>query len=487
MSFFNLMLIRNLFNSNLVIQNQLPSVNITLNQNPLAYDNSNNKTNKSNILYVVGSKNDSLNISINSLGQKKLLSRHFIIKLFNKYWQETIFLSQPSLTSDYYSNKLKSDGISVYKNRYRKFLFDFSKALIAGRIEANLDKAIEIDTINNNTTEIKYTWRKGLNFSLPTNFSNLLYYKRQLNFPNPYQLALMKKLQQNKLPVFAVINNFNQVIVAQPPDELISKKSLTDQIYQFYYDCFLLEKDHKTAYEGLFFINSQDAIEYKEYIYNNYRNSSKYMNLNIFATGLDFYYKLVRTSTSKVQFHLIPDLKELGNLIYKYQYNKNIAFHNHQKRGKYSFKGQPIYLIQPVLSKNKQTKETSLVNYTYELAQNGKKQVYEAVFMNYEVALLAWNKFIQQNNNYRLPVKPNILIYNLEDFLKFHEDENSNNIDKKNFLFIPTKESYEFIKDNISKASQRYFPHTFHSQFLRFQIITKRIIWSLTSRQPINW
>uniref|UniRef100_UPI003002AA9B hypothetical protein n=1 Tax=Anunuuluaehu liula TaxID=3049639 RepID=UPI003002AA9B len=487
MSLFNLIFIRNILNRNLIIKSQSQLVNKITNT-----DFSKDKTNhsvlsKSNILSIllIANNDTHLNGQGNSLANKKLVSRNFIVQLLNKYWQETIFLSQPNLLSETYSSQLKSDGIAVYKSRYKKFLFDFSKALISGRIEATLQQQKDINTVSNNVTEIKYIWRKGLNFSLPKNIFNFLLYKRQLDFPNPTQLVLMKKLQQNKLPVFTIINNFNQIVVAEPSNELISKRGPINQIYQLYYDNFLWEKDHKPVYEGLFFVNPEDALEYQEYIKNKHINSSKYNNLNVFASGLDFYYKLVRISPPRVQFHLIPDLKELGKLIYKYQYYKNITFHNKQKHGRYFFQGQPIYLIQPILSKNKQTGKMNLVKYVYSLSRNETKQEYEAIFMNYQVALLAWQKFIEQNCNYNLPNKPNILIYNLEDFLKLYE--NNSDICNKNLLFVPIQESYEFVKANTSNKSQRNVSQILLKQFLRLQIITKRIVWSLTSRQPINW
>lgn len=487
MSLFNLMFIRNIFNSNLIIKSPSQLINATINKNFSKDEKNYHVASMHNSLSIslITNNNSYLNNQINNFANKKLVSRHFITKLLNKYWQETIFLSQSNLLSDTYTNQLKSDGIAVYKNQYKKFLFDFSKALIAGRIEANLQKPKGINAISNNFTEIKYTWKKGLNFSVPKNVFNFLSNKRQFGFPNPAQLVLIKKLQQNKLPLFTVINNFNQIVIAQPSDELINKRGPIDKIYQLYYDYFLWEKDYKPMYEGLFFINSEDALEYQESIKNQYIHSSKDNKLNIFASGLDFYYKLVRISPPRVQFNLIPDLKELGDLIYKYQYNRHIAFHNKQKYGKYFFQGQPIYLIEPILSKNKQTGKMDLVNYMYELNRNEKKQEYETIFMNYKVALLAWQKFIEQNTNYNLPSKPNILIYNLEDFLKLHE--NNSNIYDKNLLFVPVQESYQFIKANTLKKSQRNISQILLNQFLYFQIITKRIIWSLTSRQPINW
>lgn len=475
MSLYNPMSIQNLFNNNLIIKSQFSFVNRNA-KNTFASTYENHSINsKYYRLSLTVSKNTNRDIEMNSFANKKLVSRNFITKLINKYWQETIFLSQPTVLSEMYSNQLRSEGLAVYKNQHKKFLFHFSKALISGRIDTTLEQSKEIK----NLKEIKYVWKKGFNFLQCRQF---IKFSKQLNSLNQNQLKIVKKLQQNKLPVFTTINNSNQIIVAEPSDELINQKGLLDQMYQFYGDRSLKKVDNKLMHEVLFFINPDDALEYKDSIEDKYIYNSNSVNFNILATGLDFYYKLVKLSPFRIQYYLIPDLQELGNLICKYQYNKNIQFHVDQKYGKDLFQGQPVYIIKNVLCKNKKTGHVDLVKYNYHL--NGDKQ-YETVFLNYEVALLAWQKFVIQNDHYRLPSTPNVLVHNLEDFLKLYEQRKL--IETKNLLFIPRQKSYKFIKNNITQKSQQYFIEAFTKKFSRFQIITKRIIWSLTSRQPINW
>lgn len=478
MSLSNPMFIQNLFNNNLTINNQfLFTQRHAKNTLASTYEN-HNIASRVYTLSVLANKTSYLNPEINSFANKELVSRNFMTKLINKYWQETIFLSQPNILSDMYSSQLQSDGLAVYKNRYKKFIFHFSKALISGRIETILDQSQEINNINNSRTEIKYIWKKGFNFSPPRHFVKL---KKQLNYLTSSQLAVVKQLQQNKLPIFTVINNFNQIIVTEPSDELISQQGLIDQIYQFYCNSIVRKTDNRLIHEALFFVNPEDIVEYQASIKNAYIYKNNSANFNIFATGLDFYYKLVRLAPLKVQFHLIPDLQELGNLIYKYQHKRNITVHSNQKYGKDFFQGQPVYIIKSVSSKDKKTQQKKVINYSYNLNNN---ENYEVVFLNYEVALLAWRKFVMQNINYRLPYVPNILVYNLEDFLKFYEQREKN--DKKNLLFVPSQQSYKFIKNNLFNKSQQHITQKFSKKFLRFQIIAKRIFWSLTSRQPIN-
>jgi len=416
-----------------------------------------------------------------SLARQKLISRNFMTQFINKYWQETIFLSISNSLSDNYTNKLKSDGLAVYKNQYKKFLLDFNKALANGRIELS-EFTI---TINQDLPGIKYIWKKGFNFSYPRSLSSILCNKRSPNFPNKVQSFLVKKLKNNEFPIFSVVNRFNQIIISEPSDELIRNKNFVNTIYQWYYHNFLWKKDHIPVYEGLFFINPQDACEYMNYIETQSMCFSKQKDLNIFIGSLDFYYRTVRTSPPKVQFRLIPDLRELGELIYKYKYKENINFHNQQRYGRDYFQGQPIYFIQSVLAKNKQTKQIDLIKYSYNIKTGQLVQPYEAIFMNYETALIAWKKFREQLSYYNLPDTPRVIVYNLEDFLK--TCEKNNQIEKRNIVFVPAQETYHFIKQEKNKKSRLAIPQIIASKILYIKVLTTRIIWSLTSRQPVYW
>jgi len=417
-----------------------------------------------------------------NLAVKKLVSRNFITYLFNKYWQETIFLSTFNISSNNYINQLTSDSLNTSKNQYKKFLLSFNKALINGRIEFS-DFTFDV---NNNVSSVKYVWKKGFNLAYPKNFSLFRYgKKRNTGFPDKVQLSLMKKLKYSGFPIFTIVNRFHQIVMAEPSDILLKNNNFLDTIFQWYYNNFIWTKDIKPIYEGLLFINPEDASEYMRYIKYKYPNSSRQNFLNLFISRLDFYYKLVRIAPPKVQFRLIPDLQEVGELIYKYRYKKNIIFHNKQMYGKDYFQGQPIYLIQPVSVKNKQTKKIDSISYSYGLYSNNLKYKYETIFMNYDTALIAWKKFREELSDYNLPYVPQIIVYNLEDFL--HTCEQNNQIDNKNFLFIPSQETYNFIKHKRNKKSPFIISQILSSKILHIKLFTQRMFWSLTSRQPMYW
>nr|YP_009296227.1 hypothetical protein Sebd_075 [Sebdenia flabellata]AOM65162.1 hypothetical protein Sebd_075 [Sebdenia flabellata] len=423
--------------------------------------------------------------NIEDFANKELISRNFVAKLINQYWQETIFLSVSNPITDSYIDKLKSSGLSVYNNQYRKFLIDFSKALYIGRVEASINSTKSISNAESDSKYLKYIWRKGLNFTLPRNFfinfsrHNIIFMPKQVN------LDLMQQLNKNELPLFTVINKFNQIIMAEPAEEVEGKANWVDRMYQWYYYNFLSTCDSRPVYEGLFFMNSEDAEEYKNYIQQKYKSSGRQNHLKVFASKLDFYYELSRNPMPQVKFRLIPDLTELGNLIFRYKKFKHIYFHSKQNHGKNYFQGQPIYLIQPTFAFDIVQKKIVPVRYSYVFKNSNQQKEYEAIFMNYETAIIAWKKFRQHFKNYKLPIHPKITVYNLEDFLK--TCEGNRQISSRNLLFVPSKNSYEFVKNNVLHSFQLNMSKIFSSKLLYLQILSKRIIWSLTSRQPNNW
>nr|QHD45175.1 Ycf80 [Grateloupia turuturu] len=416
---------------------------------------------------------------------RKLIHPTFITKLLNKYWQETIFLSTINPLSDNYINQLKSAGVAMYQNEYKKFLLDFSKALTTRRIEVYLDDSKVSTKIKSNSTYVKYIWRKGLNFSLPDNLLKNFLDGRYIDISNDKKSLLLNKISSNDFPVFTVINGSNQIIMAEFPEKMLNNKNVLDKLYRWYYDRFLWTKNNQPLHEGLFFMNPEDAIEYKYHIQQKYTQSSKQNVLDIFPSKLDLYYKLTRTPVPKIRFRLIPDLKELGELLFKYRKYRHVSFHKQQTYSKNHFKGQPVYTIKPILAFNKKSKKHMIINYQYKVHKNRSQKSYEAIFMNYKTALTAWQKFKKENINYSLPSYPQLLVYNLEDFIKTWENDKQNH--GKDILFVPSKESYNFVKQYYNNQSQLSVLQKFSSTLLYFKVLGKRILWSLTSRQPMSW
>nr|YP_010986023.1 hypothetical protein NDC12_pgp195 [Polyopes affinis]WOL36941.1 hypothetical protein [Polyopes affinis] len=443
------------------------------------------KTNYTSATLVEKNKlSDSYRIS-QKFTNRELISPNFAARLINKYWQETIFLSITNPLSEKYINQLKSSGTAMYQNEYKKFLLDFSNALITGRIEASLNDSKLPDNTKNNPVYIKYVWRKGLNFSLPDNIFEFFTHKNDTGFSKTYRSGIIKKIKYNDFPVFTVVNGFNQIVIAESPEEMLNERNILDKLYQQYSNYFLSRVKNKPLHEGLFFINPGDAAEYKNYINQKYPQSSQQNHLNIFANKFELYHKLTKTIIPKVQFRLIPDLTELGELVFKYRKYKHVNFHYKQKYGRNYFQGQPIYLIQPVFVFNKKLKKIMPIQYYYKLNKNKDQISYEAIFMNYRTALIAWQKFKKQATDYNLPSYPKILVYNLEDFMKTFEDNKQ--VHERNILLIPSQESFQFLKQRYNKQSQIHILQKFSSSLLYLKVLSKRILWSLTSRQPTSW
>nr|QCI07119.1 hypothetical protein [Hypnea pannosa] len=428
--------------------------------------------------FKVKNNYDSFYKNIRNLANKKLISRNFMVKLLNIYWQETIFISRSNPLSNIYTNQLKSDGLAIYKNQYKKFLSDFSKALSLGRIKVlfyESNKSYQINASLNH--EIQYIWKKGLNGLIPQNFLRLLFdYKQMRNFNNK-KLKLLDNLQFKYFPLFTVVNNSSQIIISEPSDELIYNKNFLDKLYQWCFYNFSIDNKNKPVYQGLFFINPNDASEYKKYIEYKHKFTNSQSNLSVLPCNLNFYYKLFYKLSLKIQFYLIPDLKELGKLINIYQYKNNISFYKKQKYNQSSFQGQPVYLIKPLIVKNKKTKQMESIKYSYSFNKKLDNQINDYVFLNYDVALFAWQKFTKDNINYSLPSKPSILVYNLEDFINENSHKYDRNLYLKSCIFIPSKESLDFLKSQ--KTTSENFMYS-------VKTIINRMIWSLTSKQPVN-
>nr|YP_009297003.1 hypothetical protein Ceram_070 [Ceramium japonicum]AOM66346.1 hypothetical protein Ceram_070 [Ceramium japonicum] len=413
----------------------------------------------------------------------KLISRNFFMELVNKFWKETIFLSVSDNSSDMYIEQLKSDGLSIYSNNYKNFLCYFSKALINNRIHITSDFIDNYKIKQLNKTYTKYIWKKGFNFSWPSKNSYFLsFLTKQLTFNSSNRL--IKHLSINRLPIFTVINNLNQIILSESSNEILVSRNFIDRLYNVYSKYFLLNNVNQIKYQALFFINPNDAKEYRDYI--KYTNSFIKNNhlVKLFVTRLDIYYNLMKVRMKYVDFRLIPDLEELGNLVSNYQYYKNIKVHPSQYLVKNTFQGQPIYFIEPVLAKNKNTGKLELIQYHYYNDINSINSKYTAIFMNYKTTLLAWQKFKQQMFNYQLPNKPNLTLYNLESFMKDYEINFKTSL--KYPLFVPSVEAYFYLKNQTSTNNKMNITQKLINKSSYLKIFSQRIIWSLTSKQPVN-
>lgn len=466
----------NLTNNNFKLIQSIKSYDLMHVNNKYAFQLSTCHFNNNKISHSLVYKSDNNNY--------KLISRNFLVELINRFWRETIFLSITDNSSDNYIEKLKSDGLSIQSKDYKHFLSNFSKALINNRIHIISDKIDYNNKVQRySNTYTKYIWRKGLNFSWPEKDSYLFSILRKQFLSNPNQ-KLIEHLSINKLPIFTIINNLNQIILSESSNEVLVSKHFIDRVYNLYSKYFLSDITNRIKYQALFFISPNDASEYKEYLNNKNIFINQNNIINLFITRLDVYYNLMKIRMKYVDFRLIPDLEELGNLVSHYQYYKNIQFHKHQYCVKMAFQGQPIYFIQPILAKNKITGKLELVRYNYLNDNRKDNNTYTAIFMNYKTSLLAWQKFRQQMFDYQLPSKPNLMVYNLEGFIKkYYQDHD---LSERQILFVPSVESYFYLKNQINVHKKISILDRFINKFSYLKIFSQRMIWSLTSRQPVN-
>nr|YP_009391207.1 hypothetical protein [Dipterocladia arabiensis]ARW59351.1 hypothetical protein [Dipterocladia arabiensis] len=455
--------------------------------------NTTNK-NKKHVIWI-GNLYKNLNQSstkiLNEYVDYKFISRNFWNKFFNQYFQETIFISIANPLSENYISKLKNNGLSVYKgNDYKNFLIDFSKDLINGKIpvllkssDYNYQKIDKFLIVKNNHTYIKYIWRKGLNWHIYYLYSK--YLSIQHNILNKNSWINIKNLELNSLPIFAVTNRHNKLIMAESPDRLLLKKNFFQILdLQFLNNIFLSNNNlSKKIYTGLLFINPEDALEYKQYITYKYKQAQNNIDFKFFIGKLNLYSRLLSAPISLKEFRLIPDLQEIGDLIYKYQYNNNISFDKNQKYGKHIFQGQPIYRIKSILAKNINTNKKENLDYYYNVYKNNKTIKYQAVFLNYKTALIAWNRFKEEHPYYKLPKKPLLYVSNLENFLAIYKNDHINS----SFIFVPSPKTYNFIKEYKENVQIKNFHYFINNRTLYLQSFIKRLIWSLTSRQPLDW
>nr|ARW60572.1 hypothetical protein [Polysiphonia sp.] len=446
------------------------------------YLNKNSSLNNANKILL--SKNQILNdkvysnLFISEIDNNKFINRDLWRKLINKYIQETLFLSSSNTLSTSYVSKLRASGISVYKgNEYKNFLYRFNKDLVNGKINVtinNLDYlSTSISTIQKNIY-LKYKWSKFLNFK---NLFSFMYKKDRSNTIK----RDISHLFNFSIPLFVIVNNHKEIVLSESSDQLSKGRA----IFNFCSHFIKQNSNTRALYTGLLFINPQDALEYKQYIQSKYSRSTHLTHIQVIPANIYLYYKLMTTLSENIEFRLIPDLKEISNLIYKYKKYKNISFTSKQKYSHNSFQGQPLYFIKPLYVKKKYSQYTMKVDYLYNFEHNGNYSKHNAGFLNYNTLIGAWKKFKEEYKDYNFPSIPEVSVSNFETFIQ-------NESFKKNYtdtIFLPSLQAYNFVKGYINTSYQhkQQFKSFVLNKSLYLKTFCFRIFWSLTSRQPINW
>ncbi|CRG93187.1 conserved Plasmodium protein, unknown function [Plasmodium gallinaceum] len=370
-----------------------------------------------------------------------------------------------------------------------KLYFVNSKKIIA------LNNHVKLIPIKNELYAKKYKVLKKLNF---------IFKKKN---KNKYELKNLENI-----PLFVITNEFDEIILSFNLDDENEKKEKkrkidfnenSDYLYDIVWerDTFLfpliknkekrrkeinLDNIHNNNCISIFFFDMKTAEAYKDdilYLFSKNLMEKKknklFFGSKIKLTNLEYFFKIKNSYKSKIDFVLIPNYKELQNVLK----NKNI------------FYGTPIYYINRIklhksfIKKNfyelfykNLKKETKIelspnifITYTIEQEEKSNSLIiqletenkkYIPIFFSYKQAIHFYNIFLKyfKNNftDYCLP-KPHIVLNSFENILILSKFANDKKIDKfYNLFFIPNDFSfYENLCSNNYNAFTFYIKKFF--------------------------
>ncbi len=407
----------------------------------------------------------------------KLLSRNLFQKLFNSCFQETVFLSPSNKFALDYINQLKNMGLSIYDSvEYRNLINKFSKDLISGKAKItsmNDNDCIISGLEDDKKTYIKYVWSKFLNLDIV----NFIHFNKNL-LASMYGKSTLNL--HKSLPFFVLVNDHNDIIMSESVD-VLSNNINNNNLYSSFVSRFFNDNSYKNNYTCLLFINYHDALEYKNHIIYNNKQSTNLSNIKIIPSNINLYNKLKSYYKNTINFCVIPDLSEVSNLVKKYSNYRNVHFHSNQRYGYNFFQGQPLYKIQALDTKSSSNQQL-ISNNIYFFKKYNYLNTY---FLNYNTAISAWQKLVKENPGLKLPHRPQVSVSNLEFVLRNEQDTKAFN----DMVFLPSFENYFFTKKYLQMNLKHEYTvkNWLLNQHLFVKTLFCRIFWSLTSRQPNNW
>lgn len=327
-------------------------------------------------------------------------------------------------------------------------------------------------------------YRKSINVPLFDRWRLLKNNNRTPNWLNANHKFILKNLQFT--PGFIPINTFYHPILSIPPGDYLM--NALDKIYYLVFDWFVWELDILSSpiKKGFVFFNPQDASEYIASVKKQSpRIAERYSPLRVFPINLGLAYKWNRTASPRVQFRFIPDVKEVGDLVNRYQYHKNVTIHPSQVITKDEFKGVPIYMIEPVTIQDEGKKVK--VDLSYKRTAPNKQNV--MVFTSLNSLYKTWEKFSIKHSRLRLPKQPIVQVYNLEDYLLDCETLLTSQC--KNFRIVPSTDSYDFMakKGHQNKKSiiSHYYNYKLMPMAKKLNLWYRYCFWSVTSSRRPDW
>lgn len=399
-----------------------------------------------------------LNLPRKTIAGKAFIRQSIWQKMLSAAWHQPLFLSIPTKLSSKYIIELNYLNINNQQNIGKNLVARFSQSLLDGSVCSSLSS----NTPSHFTifSSIHYMWSK----SLKLHRQKLLNLFRTNDYLNYLQYArgyLNQNTSMNHVPLFTVYNNLGQMVISEPPSILRQEKGLVRSMP--------LNATPQCLYHAWFFTNFEDAQEYMDFI-SEYYNLKK-SHLKIFTCSLSTFYDIAARLNHKVQVKLVPDLEEVSSLIKRYKYYSHVSFHSGQNHGSVYFQGQPMYIL----------KIPGQYMYTYEYSEK-KMREYPLAFTSYKTACSVLNKIAAQPTGTSHVNKPSLTVYNLESFI--HDQLLLGKKYQDSFLLVPSQESYLLAKNCLLRKNAHLVYDTVVNHLLSLRLWSKRVAWSLTSRQP---
>ncbi len=449
MMFFNLLFYKNFYHN-------LKDFNMDISSLLNVTNELNRSSNRSLPVAYILKNQDFCSGDKHSLAAQKMERKKMGSIIRDDIWSQDIFLSPNSKLLNKYSVQINSLKIHQRQSTSKSLILKFSQCLFNGSIQVSSKSNNKYAT--SSLGGIQYSWAKTLKLKY-FQFSNLLGLNSN-HEKNKYTSNMFhKRINLDQIPLFVISNRLGQMVISEPPTDLNVPKHFRSYSSVGNY--------YSNIYYGFFFTNYKDAQEYLNHIKKAYPMSRN--DLKIFACDFKVYYKAINSFDDNIRFKLIPDLIEISNLIKRYRYDRHISFHKEQVFSKDHFKGQPLYMI-----------KNGDINIMSSISQK-ESHSYNLFALNYKEALEIFNKF----NKHQLTNKKqrmNIIIYNLEDFIQ--DQLKSENTNSSLCLVLPSRDSYLFTKQTQPKATQKLFYLNYLKTLSSISLWSKRIFWSLTSRQP---
>lgn len=403
-----------------------------------------------------------LTLSNADLAKQKLVRQSQWQKILNSAWRQVIFLSIPGKSYDRYTVDLGYLNIQKQQGTNKQLLSEFSRSLLQGSVSSSLSS--ELDSSFLHFSSIQYALRKSLrrDYKGETSLSQGSVYKNLLSRVKQY---LNDSDCVSHFPLFAVSNYLGQMIISEPSSDLTGRIGGTDDI---------LSINHRNrVYQGWFFTSFEDAKEYMRTVGRYYNLQEEH--LKIFACNFNTFYMIMDKFSDKIHFRLLPDLEEVASLTKSYRHYSNLSFHENQKYGRTYFQGQPLYML-----KVKDGQKESLAKSSFKIFDQ-----YKLVFSNYRTACSVWSRLTGNSLNSRNSMKPSLTVYNLEAFIQDEACKDQKRSDQ--FILVPSENTYWFTKKHFLQNKINLLHDNIFSYASSIKLWSKRVLWSLTSKQPCGW